>query len=76
LTAGIAGVPFGRFVAADCGAALVGVTVIFWLAYLFTDQLTEALADVRRVERWLALVVAALALVVAARRRSRRLAGE
>jgi membrane protein DedA with SNARE-associated domain len=40
LTAGIAGVPFGRFVAADCGAALVGVTVIFWLAYLFTDQLT------------------------------------
>jgi membrane protein DedA with SNARE-associated domain len=79
LTAGIAGVPFGRFVAADCGAALVGVTMIFWLAYLFTDQLTEALADVRRVERWLALValvVAAVALVVAARRRSRRLAGE
>jgi membrane protein DedA with SNARE-associated domain len=56
--------------------ALVGVTVIFWLAYLFTDQLTEALADVRRVERWLALVVAAVALVVAARRRSRRLASE
>jgi membrane protein DedA with SNARE-associated domain len=54
----------------------VGVTVIFWLAYLFTDQLTEALADVRRVERWLALVVAAVALVVAARRRSRRLASE
>jgi hypothetical protein len=35
LTAGIAGVPFGLFVAANCGAALVGVTVIFGLAYLF-----------------------------------------
>jgi hypothetical protein len=32
LTAGIAGVPCGGVVAADCGAALVGVTVIFWLA--------------------------------------------
>jgi membrane protein DedA with SNARE-associated domain len=79
LTAGIARVPFRRFVAADGAAALVGVTLVFGLAYLFTDRLMEVLVDVRRLERWLvvvALLVGVIALVIMARRRRRRLAGE
>lgn len=75
LTAGIARVPFWRFLAADAGAALVGVPVSFGLAYLFADQVQGLLADVRRLERWLVLaaVVAAGAWIgVSAWRRSRR----
>lgn len=49
LTAGIARVPFRRFVAADGAAALVGVTVVFGLACFFTDRLMEVLVDVRRL---------------------------
>ncbi len=56
LTAGIARVPFWKFFAVDAGAALLGVPVGFTLAFLFTDQVENLLADVRRVERWLALV--------------------
>jgi len=55
LTAGIARVPFGRFLAADVAAALVGVPLSFGLAFLFTDQLERLLADIHRVERWIAL---------------------
>jgi membrane protein DedA with SNARE-associated domain len=79
LTAGIAHVPFGRFLAADSGAALVGVTTIFGLAYLFTDRVAELLADVRRAEHWLAvlaLITGVVVLGVAVRRRGRRLAGD
>lgn len=75
LTAGIARVPFAKFLAADAAAALVGVPLTFALAYAFTDRLERLMADVHRVERWLAvlaLVAAAVTLVVAARRRSRR----
>jgi membrane protein DedA with SNARE-associated domain len=75
LTAGIAGVPFGTFLAADAAAALVGVPLMFSLAYVFTDHLEAVLADVHRVERWIALIAlagAAVALAVAAHRRSRR----
>jgi membrane protein DedA with SNARE-associated domain len=74
LTAGIARVPC--FVVADGAAILVGVTAVLGLAYLFTDRLMEVLVDVRRVERWLALLVGVVALVMAARWRSQRLAGE
>ncbi len=77
LTAGIARVPFAQFIAVDAVAALVGVPVSFGLAFFFADQLEWVLADVRRIERWLA--VAALALVagwlaVLAFRRARRVA--
>jgi membrane protein DedA with SNARE-associated domain len=75
LTAGIVQVPFSTFLLADGAAALVGVPPAFGLAYFFTDQVEAVLADVRRVERWLALfglVAAAATLVVAARRRSRQ----
>ncbi|MGH2625369.1 MAG: DedA family protein [Anaerolineales bacterium] len=67
LTAGIARVPFWKFVVADAGAALLGVPFMFGLAYFFTDQITAILADVHRVERWLGLaglLVLAAALAV------------
>jgi membrane protein DedA with SNARE-associated domain len=56
LTAGIARVPFWKFVLVDGAAALAGVPTGFALAYFFTDQLEAILHDVRRVERWLTLV--------------------
>jgi membrane protein DedA with SNARE-associated domain len=55
LMAGIARVPFWKFMLADAGAALVGVPFSFGLAYFFTDQIGAILADVHRVERWLVL---------------------
>jgi membrane protein DedA with SNARE-associated domain len=36
-------------------AAAVSVPFVFALAYFFTDQIGAILADVHRVERWLAL---------------------
>ena len=54
LTAGIAPVPFWKFILADAGAALVSVPLAFGLAYFFTHQIGAILADVHRVERWLA----------------------
>jgi membrane protein DedA with SNARE-associated domain len=79
LTAGIARVPFGRFLAADMAGAMLGVPVGFGLAFFFTDQLEAIVADVRRVERWavlLALVVAAGWIAVRVYRRSRALERE
>ena len=55
LTAGIARVPFWKFVVADAGAALFGVPLVFGLAYFFTDQIKAIMADVHRTERWLGL---------------------
>jgi membrane protein DedA with SNARE-associated domain len=75
LTAGIAHVPFALFLLTDAAAAAVGVPVAFGLAYFFTDQLEEVLADVRRVEGWLAMVAivaVALTLALTTWRRSRR----
>jgi len=55
LTAGIAHVPFWKFLLVDTVAALVGVPVGFGIAFLFTDQLERVMADVHRFERWLVL---------------------
>ncbi|MGH7393257.1 MAG: DedA family protein [Candidatus Rokuibacteriota bacterium] len=55
LTAGIARVPFGKFLLVDAVAAFVGVPVGFGIAFLFADQLERVLADVHRVERWIVL---------------------
>jgi membrane protein DedA with SNARE-associated domain len=63
LTAGIARVPFWKFFAVDAGSSLVSVPFAFGLSYLFADQVTDILRDVRRTERWIGLaIVVALAL--------------
>lgn len=75
LTAGIARIPFWRFLVVDTAAALVGVPVAFGVAFLFTDQLERILDDVHRIERWLilgALSVLAGWLAWLAWRQSRR----
>jgi membrane protein DedA with SNARE-associated domain len=67
LTAGMARVPFWKFIVADTGAAALGVPFLFGLAYFFMDEITAIVADVRRVERWLALaglLVLAMVLVI------------
>jgi membrane protein DedA with SNARE-associated domain len=79
LTAGMARVPFWKFVVADVGAAALGVPFGFGLAYFFTDQITAIAADVHRVERWLALaglLGLAVVLGVGVRRWRRRLGTE
>jgi len=68
LTAGIARVPFPRFLAADFAASMLGVPLSFGLAFFFTDQLERILTDVRRVERWALLVLfGAVAVFIAVR---------
>jgi len=74
LTAGIARVPFWKFLLADAGAAMVGVPFSFGLAYFFTDRIKAIYDNVHRVERWVGLVVlilAAAAVVLVVRRRQR-----
>ena len=79
LTAGMARVPFWKFVAADAGAAALGVPLLFGLAYFFMDQITAIVTDVHRVERWIALaglLVLAALLVVSVLRGRRHLGTE
>jgi membrane protein DedA with SNARE-associated domain len=79
LTAGMARVPFWKFVVADVGAAGLGVPFGFGLAYFFTEQIEAIVADVHRVERWLALagvLVLLVVLVVTVRRWHRRVERE
>lgn len=75
LTAGIAGIPFWKFLLVDGLAAVVGVPLGFGVAYLFTDQLPAILHGVHRLERILALagmVLLAAVIGYAAYRKSRR----
>ena len=75
LTAGIARVPFWKFIVADAGAAVLSVSLWFGLAYFFTDQIAAIVADVHRAERWLALaglLVLAAVLIVTVWRWNRR----
>jgi len=79
LTAGIARVPFPRFLGADFAASMLGVPTSFGLAFFFTDQLEQILTDVRRVERWLillAFVALAVFIIVRAWRRGAALERE
>ena len=75
LTAGIAGIPFWKFLFFDAVAALIGVPLGFGVAYLFTDQLPAILHGVHRAERLIALgvmVAVAAIIAVAAYRKSLR----
>jgi membrane protein DedA with SNARE-associated domain len=75
LTAGIARVPFWKFVLVDGVAAVISVPIGFGLAYFFTDQLEDVMHDVKRVERWVALaggIVLAAILAYLAWRKSRQ----
>ena len=79
LTAGMARVPFWKFVVADAGAAALGVPFLFGLAYFFMDEITAIVADVHRVERWLGLaglLVLAAVLVIGVWRGKRHLGAE
>ncbi len=79
LTAGIARVPFWKFLVADAGAALVGVPLLFGLSYFFTEQIEAIMADAHRVERWLGLaglLAVVTVLVVSMWRWSRRIEEE
>jgi membrane protein DedA with SNARE-associated domain len=74
LTAGIARVPFWKFLLTDGVAALISVPIGFGIAYFFTDQLEQVRADVKRIEWWVALaglIVVAGLLVWAAWRKGR-----
>ena len=63
---------------ADAGAALVGVPLVFGLAYFFTDQIKAITANVHRGERWLGLasLLALLTLLVVGVWRWRRRLGK
>jgi membrane protein DedA with SNARE-associated domain len=79
LTAGIARVPFWKFLLADGGAALAAVPFSFGLAYFFTDHIKAIYDNVHRVERWLALavlVLAAAAVIIIVKRRDRLVVDE
>ena len=55
--AGVAGLPFWKFAAADGAAIGYSVPLNFALAYLFSRHLHAVLAEVHRVEGWVALLV-------------------
>jgi membrane protein DedA with SNARE-associated domain len=57
LTAGIVRLPFRKFLLADAAYAVVGVNLIFWLAYALTDQFLKLLEVVRSYERLGAVAV-------------------
>jgi len=54
--AGVVGLPFWKFAAADGTAIAYGVPLNFGLAYLFSRHLHAVMAEAHRVEGWIALV--------------------
>jgi hypothetical protein len=55
--AGVLRVPLGRFLLADGLYAIPGVNLLFWLAYLLTDQVVEIF---KQIERYRPVVVVAV----------------
>jgi len=55
--AGVVGLPVWKFAAADATAIGYGVPLNFGLAYLFSRHLHAVLAEVHRIEGWIALLV-------------------
>src|SRR5207244_8510108 len=50
LMAGIARVPFWKFVVADVGAAVLGVPLVFGFGFFFTCQIEALMAEFHRAE--------------------------
>lgn len=77
--AGIVRLPFWKFLLADGAAISYGIPLNFFLAFLFTRHLHAIMAEVHRVEHWIAVLAVAAAgigLYVGLRWRSgRALAG-
>lgn len=48
MMAGVLKMPLSRFLLADCLYAIPGVNLLFWLAYLFTDQFVAAIHAVEK----------------------------
>ena len=79
LTAGIARVPFWKFLLTDGVTAMLGVPFSFALAYFFTDHVKAIFANVQRIERWIGLLVilaVAIAVFVTVRKRDRHVVEE
>jgi membrane protein DedA with SNARE-associated domain len=75
LTAGIMKLSAWKFVLADGLAVLLGVPISFTLAYLFSERVHHLLAEMHRVELWLAVLAVlgvGIWLFVSARRRAVR----
>ena len=60
IMAGMLRVPLSRFLLADALYAIPGVNLLFWLAYMLTDQVVEGY---KRVEEYRPLVMVVLAMV-------------
>jgi membrane protein DedA with SNARE-associated domain len=79
LTAGIVHLPFWKFLLADGIAIAYGIPLSFGLAYFFSEHVHRLMAEVHRVERWIAVVavlVAAVWIARVLRRRGRQVVGE
>jgi membrane protein DedA with SNARE-associated domain len=57
IMAGVLRVPFGRFLLADAIYAIPGVNLLFWLAYILTDQVLEIF---KKIDQYRPLVVVAI----------------
>jgi membrane protein DedA with SNARE-associated domain len=57
LTAGIARIPFWKFLVVDALAVAYGVPLGFTLAYLFADRVQELMTNVHRIDLWIVVVV-------------------
>jgi membrane protein DedA with SNARE-associated domain len=62
LMSGVLKLPYSRFLLADGLYAIPGVSVLFWLAYLFTDQFVTAIKAVERHKPMILMAVLAFAL--------------
>jgi membrane protein DedA with SNARE-associated domain len=60
IMAGVLRVPLSQFLLADALYAIPGVNLLFWLAYMLTDQVVEGY---KRVEEYRPLVMVVLAMV-------------
>ena len=79
LTAGIARVPFWKFLLTDGLTAMLGVPFSFALAYFFTDHVKAIFANVHRIERWIGLLVilgVTIAVFITVRKRDRHVVEE